>query len=87
MKTGLIVIDIQNAYFPGGSYPLVGSEAAALVGSGVLEAARSAALPVIHFQHIADGEDATFFRPGTLGALIWPCSAPWTCLRKCCSVN
>ena len=76
MKTGLIVIDIQNDYFPGGSYPLVGSEAAALVGSGVLEAARTAALPVIHFQHIADGEDATFFRPDTLGAEIHPLLTP-----------
>ncbi|MFT2816670.1 cysteine hydrolase family protein [Leifsonia sp. A12D58] len=76
MNTGLIVIDIQNDYFPGGSYPLVGSEAAAHVGSGVLEAARAAALPVIHFQHIADSADATFFRPGTPGADIHPLVAP-----------
>ena len=91
MKTGLIVIDILTMSESGpltaeamlvsdGIIVEVGSVAAlamaALVGSGVLEAARTAALPVIHFQHIADGEDATFFRPGTLGAEIHPLLTP-----------
>ena len=32
MKTALLLIDIQNDYFPGGRYEVVGASAASLVG-------------------------------------------------------
>lgn len=76
MTKALIVIDIQNDYFPGGAYPLVGSEAAAEVGHRMLVDARSAGMPVVHFRHVSREEDATFFLPGTSGAEIYPLLAP-----------
>jgi nicotinamidase-related amidase len=72
----LIVIDIQNDYFPSAAYPLVGSEAAAEVGRRVLDDARSAQIPVVHFRHVSLEEDATFFLPGTIGAEIHPLLTP-----------
>jgi nicotinamidase-related amidase len=49
--TALLIIDIQNFYFPGGKVPLVGPEAAAANAGQVLAAFRSAGLPVIHVRH------------------------------------
>jgi nicotinamidase-related amidase len=43
---------------------------AAAVASGVLASAREAKVSVIHIQHLADDERATFFVPGTFGAEI-----------------
>ncbi|MEB0288685.1 isochorismatase family protein, partial [Cryobacterium sp. 10S3] len=61
MSTGIVVIDIQNDYFPGGAYPLTGSESAAVIARGVLDTARATGTPIIHFQHLATEPDATFF--------------------------
>ena len=66
----LILVDIQNDYFPGGRLPLVGSEAAALKASKLLNHFRAQKKPVIHIQHIATRPDATFFLPATPGAEI-----------------
>jgi nicotinamidase-related amidase len=76
MSRGLLIIDIQRDYFPGGAYPLVGPEAAAEKARRVLAAFRAAGRPVIHLQHIWDDPDATFFRPGTVGVQIHPLVAP-----------
>jgi nicotinamidase-related amidase len=70
MARGLLVIDIQNDYFPGGEMPLVGPEAASVVASALLERFRRDGEPVIHIQHIWDDEEATFMRPGTSGVQI-----------------
>ncbi|MDY7527331.1 MULTISPECIES: cysteine hydrolase family protein [Cryobacterium] len=78
MSTGIVVIDIQKDYFPGGAYPLSGSESAAVVARGVLDSARATGTTVIHFQHIATEADATFFVPGTTGVEIYPLVAPVT---------
>ena len=76
MTRGLLIIDIQRDYFPGGAYPLVEPEAAAAAARRVLAAFRSAGEPVLHLQHVWDAEDATFMRPGTDGVEIHPDVAP-----------
>ncbi|MDR2974509.1 MAG: cysteine hydrolase [Propionibacteriaceae bacterium] len=68
----LIIIDIQNDYFPGGRFPLVNPENAADRASAALNAFRQAGLPVIHVQHINTHPDATFFLSDTSGADIHP---------------
>lgn len=73
---GLLIIDIQRDYFPGGAYPLVEPEAAAEAASGVLAAFRERGEPVVHLRHLWDEPDATFMRPGTEGVEIHPRVAP-----------
>jgi nicotinamidase-related amidase len=68
----LILIDIQNDYFPGGRNPLVGSEAAATVAKKVLDKARDKHDSIIHIQHTSLRPNATFFSPGTPGSEIHP---------------
>ena len=45
MARGLLIIDIQRDYFPGGAYPLVEPEAAAEAARRVLDAFRDAGEP------------------------------------------
>lgn len=70
MTKALLVIDIQNDYFPGGKMELVGSSEAARNAARVQHQFREAGLPVIHVQHIALRPNATFFLPDTHGAEI-----------------
>jgi nicotinamidase-related amidase len=70
MTRALVIIDIQNDYFPGGAYPLVGPGAAAENAAAVLAAFRAAGDPVVHIRHVWDAPDATFMRPGTAGVEI-----------------
>jgi len=70
MKNCLILIDIQNDYFPGGSMELVGMEEAAANARILLDEFRRTGSPVIHVQHIAARPGSTFFLPGTDGAKI-----------------
>jgi nicotinamidase-related amidase len=72
----LILVDIQNDYFPGGRNPLVGAEAAAVVAKKVLDKAREKHEPVIHIEHTSLRPNATFFLPGTPGSEIHPLVAP-----------
>lgn len=76
MTTALILIDLQNDYFPGGTMELVGAEAAVAQAAWLLQAFRQRGLPVFHVQHIATRPGATFFLPGTPGAeihqAVWP---------------
>ncbi len=48
----LLVIDIQNFYFPGGAMPLTGPEQAAAQAARVIQAFREQKLPVIHVRHM-----------------------------------
>ncbi len=73
---GLLIIDIQRDYFPGGAAPLVGPEAAAACAQRVLEAFRAGGESIVHLQHVWDAPDATFMRPGTDGVEIHPLVAP-----------
>ncbi|MGZ4167042.1 MAG: cysteine hydrolase family protein [Solirubrobacteraceae bacterium] len=76
MARGLLIIDIQRDYFPGGAYPLVDPEAAAETARRLLDAFRATGEPIIHLKHIWDAPDAAFMRPGTEGAEIHPLVAP-----------
>ena len=70
MNNCLILIDIQNDYFPGGSMELVGIEATAANARILLNEFRKAESPVIHIRHISTRPGATFFLPETDGAEI-----------------
>ena len=74
--TALLLIDIQNDYFPGGKYPLAGMEEAALEAARLLEAARRKGLGVVHVRHEDPSPEAGFFGHGTAGAQINPAVSP-----------
>jgi len=67
-RRALILVDIQNDYFPGGKWPLVGQEAAAGNAARLMGAARDAGDLVVHVRHESGRADAPFFAPGTEGA-------------------
>ncbi|WP_336475068.1 isochorismatase family protein, partial [Escherichia coli] len=71
MKNALIVIDIQNDYFPGGSFPLEAPETACKGAVNAIEKAREEGWLIVGIQHIATA-DAPFFRPDSEGAKIHP---------------
>jgi len=70
MKTALLLIDIQNDYFEGGTMTLVNADHASENARLLLETFRNNNLSVIHIQHIATKLGATFFLPDTAGADI-----------------
>jgi nicotinamidase-related amidase len=67
-KRALIVIDIQNDYFPGGKWTLDNMDAAADNAARVIAAARAAGDLVVHVRHEFASADAPFFTPGSEGA-------------------
>lgn len=66
MDTALIIIDIQNDYFPQGACELFQSEQALKNTNKLLEYFRAEKHPVFFVQHIS-AEDANFFLPNTYG--------------------
>ena len=76
MPTALLLIDIQNDYFPGGAMELAGSVQAGERAGALLAAFRARGLPVIHVQHVSTRAGATFFLPDTPGVEINACVAP-----------
>lgn len=70
MNKALVIIDLQNDYFPGGKNELVNSTEASLKAKELLTAFREKNLPVIHVQHLSVRPGSTFFVPGTPGAEI-----------------
>jgi nicotinamidase-related amidase len=52
--TALLIVDIQDFYFPGGKMPLVEPEAAAANAGKILAAFRAEGKPVIHVRHDAE---------------------------------
>src|SRR5690348_5446865 len=76
MSRALVIVDIQNDYFPGGAHPLVGPEDAVAAARKVLAAARERGEAVVHVQHVWDADDASFMRPGTPGIEIHESVAP-----------
>jgi nicotinamidase-related amidase len=69
-KRALVLIDVQNDYFPGGKWPLSGIESAADNAAKLLAAARAAGDLVVHVRHEFPTADAPFFAPGSDGAKI-----------------
>lgn len=76
MKEALLLIDIQNDYFPGGKMELVSMEEAAKKAGELLKAFRTAGKPVFFIKHISTRSDATFFVPGTQGMGIHSSVSP-----------
>ncbi len=68
--TALLLVDIQNDYFPNGAMELAGSVEAGRRAGVLLAEFRRKGLPVIHIQHVAARAGATFFLPETLGLEI-----------------
>ncbi|UUO06826.1 cysteine hydrolase [Blastopirellula sp. J2-11] len=71
-KYALIVIDIQNDYFPGGRWTLSGMDQAADNAARLLNAARESGDLVVHIRHEFPTADAPFFAPNSVGAQIHP---------------
>ncbi len=70
MNKCLILVDLQNDYFPGGNMELFEIEKAAANAQRLLNKFRKENLPIVHIQHISTRPGATFFVPETLGAEI-----------------
>ena len=70
MKTGLILVDIQNDYFTGGRMELVEMQQAAKKADELLSDFRRRSWPTFHIQHISAQKGATFFLPETEGAAL-----------------
>ena len=56
MTTALLVIDIQNDYFPNGMMSLTNPEQAAQNTAKLLTHFRQTGSPIFHVQHITEGE-------------------------------
>ncbi|HUL63157.1 MAG TPA: cysteine hydrolase family protein [Burkholderiaceae bacterium] len=67
MSAALVLIDIQNDYFPGGRMTLDGADAAAENAARLLEQFRERGWPLFHIQHVSMRPNATFFIAGTAG--------------------
>ena len=65
MATGLVLVDLQNEYFPGGRMELEGIEAAAANARAVLDLFRDRGWPLFHVRHLATAADSPLFTPGT----------------------
>src|SRR6476619_7473634 len=76
MSTALVIVDIQNDYFPGGRMPLAEIERAAENARRLLEHFRSTGRPTFHIQHTWEDPAAPFFVAGTTGAAIHDSVAP-----------
>jgi nicotinamidase-related amidase len=74
--TALLIIDLQNDYFPGGAMELEGADAACKRAAEALAAFRAKKLPVFHVQHLSVRPGASFFIPNTKGAGIHAGVAP-----------
>ncbi len=73
-QRALIVIDLQNDYFPDGKFPLWNTEAVLGQVESAIARARAQGMPVILVQHIADAPNGTapFFNTGTPGVALHP---------------
>jgi nicotinamidase-related amidase len=73
-KQALIVIDLQNDYFPEGKFPLWNTDVTLANTEAAIARARTTNIPVVLVQHIADAAKgiAPFFNAGTAGVEIHP---------------
>jgi nicotinamidase-related amidase len=69
-KRALILVDIQNDYFPGGKWTLSGVDAAADNAAKLLADAREKGDLVVHIRHEFTKPDAPFFVAGSDGARL-----------------
>ena len=71
MNKALIVIDMQNDYFPGGKMALQGIEEALQNTNDLIRFSRKQGYKIFFVQHTALGKEATFFVPGTPGVELY----------------
>ena len=71
MNTALLLIDIQNDYFPGGKNELHEPGRAAVQAERALSLFRKRGLPVVFVQHVSLRADASFFVPDTQGVQLY----------------
>src|SRR5262245_11240529 len=57
----LLIIDIQNDYFPGGAMELEGADAAGANAARAVAAFRKDGIPVFHVRHLSVRPGSTFF--------------------------
>ncbi|CAG9612357.1 Streptothricin hydrolase [Bacillus rhizoplanae] len=70
MKTALLLVDIQNDYFPNGKMELRNASEASEYAKRILQYFRETNQPIFHIQHVSTRENATFFIPNTEGVHI-----------------
>jgi nicotinamidase-related amidase len=70
VTTALILIDIQNDYFPNGKMELAGAVEASYQAKKLLSFFRENEWPIFHIQHISTRSGAAFFLPNTEGVHI-----------------
>ncbi|MEH6888813.1 cysteine hydrolase family protein [Bacillus sp. JJ864] len=70
MKTALLLVDIQNDYFPNGKMELRSADEASEYAKRILQHFRETNQPIFHIQHVSMQEHATFFLPNTEGIHI-----------------
>jgi nicotinamidase-related amidase len=63
LTTALLLVDIQNDYFPGGPMALSGMTDAAAKAADLLAVFREKSLPIFHVRHLSLGDDAGFLSP------------------------
>jgi nicotinamidase-related amidase len=70
----LLVIDLQNDYFPGGRFPLWDADLVLANVEGAIARARAEAVPVVLVRHVADARAGAspFLAEGSAGADIHP---------------
>lgn len=76
MAEALLVIDVQNDYFPGGRMELSGSVGAGEALRKFIAEARSRGLELLYVQHISRRPGSSFFLEDTPGAELYDRIAP-----------
>lgn len=74
MNKALVVIDLQNDYFPGGKYPLWNGEETLQNVLAAIGRAQESGIPVVLVQHVADDSNgpAPFFNASSAGVRLHP---------------
>lgn len=76
MQQGLIIIDVQNDYFPHGKFPLANTEVTLQNILKLQRYFRIKQLPIFYIQHIKSDPWANFFAKGSHGTEIYPSLLP-----------
>lgn len=74
--TALLIIDVQNDYFPGEKMALPGSEKAAEATADILNLFRKHQWPIFHIQHTSIQKGSAILLPHTEGWKIYKCVEP-----------
>lgn len=76
MNPALVLVDIQQDYFPAGRMEVVGAVEASRAAKKLLGHFREKNLPIVHVQHISTRAGSTFFLPNTQGINIHESVSP-----------